>query len=151
MRSIGIFGEPVCSCVHMCVVFMYVCERGRGRPERRHSAPWGPLNWRNEVYHQTQKLNLSGKEEIAQRALQRGVQPPVKNPGEIMKPQQDQKNKPQKTRGSFFYPNYCTNPGRHFLRPPKHHRVFPTQSEISVMTRLTKNNQPRNVESNLTT
>lgn len=137
-----------------------MCERGRGHPERRHSAPWGPLNWRNEVYHQTQKLNLSGKDEKAQRALQRGIQPPVKNPGEIMKPQQDKKTKTKKItkikphRKEEVRSSTRTTvqiPGRHFLRPPKHHRQFPTQSEISVMTRSMKNNQPRNVESNFTT
>lgn len=87
MRSIGVFGEPVCKCmcVGVCVytsvcVFVYVfvrgtvqvgpnCERGLEHPEHRYSAPSGPLDWRNEVYRQTQKQNLSWKEEKAQQAL----------------------------------------------------------------------------------
>lgn len=82
----------------MCVcVFIYVfvsgtvqvgpnCEKGAWASwasAQRPLGPAGPKEW--GIYRQTQKQNFSGKEEKAQQALQRGIQPPVKNQGEIMK------------------------------------------------------------------
>lgn len=73
MRSIGVFGEPACKCACMRVC-LCVCERyspGGTKPWKGGlsilsigtAPPKSPLDWRNEVYRQTQKQNLSGKEE----------------------------------------------------------------------------------------
>lgn len=98
------------------------CERGLGCPEHRHRAPEGPLDQRNEVYRQTQKQNSAEK---AQQALQGGVQPPVKNRGEITKlykPQQDKKKK--KNQDQRKGEVGVQTPGQHFLRLPKYHKPF---------------------------
>lgn len=97
MRSIGVFGEPVCKCACMCVcVFMRGTvqvgpnrERGLERPEHRHSAP-PRARWTEGMRYIVKPKNKISVEkrktkEEAQQTPSRGVQPPVKKRGEITK------------------------------------------------------------------
>lgn len=118
MRSIGVFGEPVCKCACTCVcVFMRGtvqvgpnCERGLERPEHRHSAP-PRARWTEGMRYIVKPKNQISVEKRktkkeAQQTPSRGVQPPVKNKVRLRNLRNLSRTKTKnKIRGLLFYPN----------------------------------------------
>lgn len=94
-------------------------------------SPRGPAGLEEWGISSNPKQNSA---ETAQQALQGGVQPPVKNRGEITKLYKPQRDKNQDQRKEEVR---VQTPGQHFLRLPKYHQPSPNRLELS----LTQRNQ----------